>query len=123
MTEDDVIADLRETLPKAGKIREVRMFGGTGFMLDGNMVAGTFRKGLLLRVGPDRLAEALKVAKARQMEMGGRLMEGYVYIDPQALNRKAIHGALRLAVDFVSALPPKAEKAKAAAKKPKTRGR
>lgn len=112
MTEDDVIADLRAALPKAGEIREVRMFGGTGFMLNGNMVAGTFKKGLLLRVGAERLKEALKIPKARQMEMGGRLMEGYVYIDPEALDRKAIHGALRLAVAFVGTLPPKAAKPK-----------
>jgi len=123
MTEDDVIADLRVTLPKAGKIREVRMFGGTGFMLDGNMVAGTFKKGLLLRVGPDRLAQALQVPGARQMEMGGRLMDGYVYIDPNALDRKAVQAALRLAVVFVGTLPPKAEKTKKAARKPRTRSR
>lgn len=110
MTEDDVIADLRAVLPKAGNIHEVRMFGGTGFMLNGNMVAGTFKKGLLLRVGADRLSAALKVAGARQMKMGGRLMEGYVYIDPEALNGKAIHGALGLAVAFVSTLPAKATK-------------
>lgn len=112
MTEDDVIAYLREALPKAGNIREVRMFGGTGFMLDGNMVAGTFKKGLLLRVGPDRLNGALKIAGARQMEMGRRLMEGYVHIDPQALDKKAVQSALRLAVAFVGTLPPKAAKAK-----------
>lgn len=110
MTEDDVIADLRAALPRAGEIREVRMFGGTGFMLNGNMVAGTFKKGLLLRVGPDRLAEALKAGGARRMEMGGRLMKGYVYVDPQALSRKAIQATLRLAVAFVGALPPKAAK-------------
>jgi TfoX/Sxy family transcriptional regulator of competence genes len=114
MTEDDVIADLRAVLPKAGNIREVRMFGGTGFMLNGNMVAGTFKKGLLLRVGADRLGAALKVAGARQMKMGGRLMEGYVYVDPGALNKKAIHGALDLAIAFVGALPPKAARPKKA---------
>lgn len=114
MTEDDVIADLREALPKDGKTHEVKMFGGTGFMLNGNMVAGTFKKGLLLRVGADRLTEALKIAGVRQMKMGGRLMEGYVYIDPAALTKKAVHDALSLAVAFVSALPPKAAKPKAA---------
>jgi TfoX/Sxy family transcriptional regulator of competence genes len=117
MTEDDVIADLRETLPQAGKIREVRMFGGTGFMLNGNMVAGTFKKGLLLRVGADRLSAALKVKGARQMEMGGRLMEGYVYLDTKALTSKAVDDALKLAVAFVTTLPPKAPKASKTAKK------
>jgi TfoX/Sxy family transcriptional regulator of competence genes len=68
MTEDDVVRELRQALANVGTIREVRMFGGTGFMLNGNMVAGTFRQGLLLRVGKDRLAQALKLKGTRQME-------------------------------------------------------
>lgn len=88
MTEEDVVLELRQGLKNAGNIREMRMFGGTGFMLNGNMVAGTFRQGLLLRVGKERLAQALKLKGTQQMQMGGRLMEGYAYIEPEALNKK-----------------------------------
>lgn len=116
MTEDEIIADLRDKLPPAGKIREVRMFGGTGFMLNGNMVAGTFRKGLLLRVGAERQAQALKFGAAQQMEMGGRLMEGYVHIDPKSLTAKTMEAALRLAIAFVGTLPPKKTPARKKAK-------
>jgi len=35
------------------------MFGGIGFMLNGNLVAGASPRGLLVRVGKDRQAEAL----------------------------------------------------------------
>lgn len=117
MTEDDVVRDLRLALAKAGNIREIRMFGGTGFMLNGNMVAGTFRQGLLLRVGKDRLAEALKLKGTQQMEMGGKLMDGYVHIGPKALNKKVIDGGLPLAIAFVGSLPAKAAKAASPRKK------
>ena len=30
---------------------EVKMFGGTGFLLNGNLVAAVSKRGLLLRVG------------------------------------------------------------------------
>jgi hypothetical protein len=39
------------TLAGTGDICEVTMFGGIGFMLNGNMVAAASRRGLLLRVG------------------------------------------------------------------------
>jgi TfoX/Sxy family transcriptional regulator of competence genes len=58
VTEDDVVQELRQGLSGGGKIRETRMFGATGFMLNESMVAGTFRQGLLLRVGKDRLAQS-----------------------------------------------------------------
>jgi TfoX/Sxy family transcriptional regulator of competence genes len=117
MKEDDVVLELRQALARAGAIREVRMFGGTGFMLNGNMVAGTFRQGLLLRVGKDRLADALKLEGARQMEMGGRLMEGYVYIEPKALSQKVLEAGLLLAVAFVGTLPAKVTRTAAPRKK------
>ena len=56
---DDLVADVRAALAEAGTLREVRMFGGIGFMLNGNMVAAVSRRGLLLRVGKERYAEAL----------------------------------------------------------------
>jgi hypothetical protein len=39
----------------------------------------------------------------------GRTMEGYVYVDPPALNRQAVQNWLRLAVAYVQTLPPKAK--------------
>ena len=64
-------------------------------MLDGNMVAGTFRQGLLARVGKDRMRTALSQKGARQMEMNGRLMEGYVYHRRRGIDRKDRGGIAR----------------------------
>jgi len=119
MKADAVIDYLRGVLPGAGSIREVRMFGGTGFMLNGNMIAGTFRQGLLLRVGKDLQEQALTQPGARLMEMNGRLMAGYVYIDPSALTKEAVQSTLRLALAFVRTLPPKIEKARSTRRKGK----
>jgi TfoX/Sxy family transcriptional regulator of competence genes len=60
MALDEDLADrMRAVLAGTGTVREVRMFGGLCFMLNGNMVAGTSRRGLLVRVGKDRHAQAL----------------------------------------------------------------
>jgi TfoX/Sxy family transcriptional regulator of competence genes len=109
--EQELATNVRAALDGSGEVREVRMFGGIGFMLQGNLVAGASRRGLLIRVGKDRQAEALDQLGARPMIMRGRAMEGYVYFDPPALSKKTVQKWIRLAADYVLTLPPK-QKAK-----------
>ena len=108
--DQELAAAVRAVLAGTGVLREVRMFGGIGFMLNGNLVAAMSRRGLLLRVGKDRQAEALAQSGARPMVMRGRAMEGYVYVDPPALKKQAVENWLRLAVAYVQTLPRKADR-------------
>jgi TfoX/Sxy family transcriptional regulator of competence genes len=111
MADDQELANnVRAALAGAGDVREIKMFGGIGFMLNGNLVAAASRRGLLLRVGKERQSEALVHSGARKMVMRGRTMEGYVYVDPPALNRQTVQNWLRLAVAHVQTLPPKADR-------------
>ncbi len=83
-----------------------RMFGGTAFMLNGNLAIGTHQKtGLIVRVGPEAAPQAI-VMGARQMEMGGRVMKGWVLVDAPA----ALGPWVDLAVGFNQTLPPDAAK-------------
>lgn len=95
------------------------MFGGIGFMLNDNLVVAASKRGLLVRVGRERQGDALTRAGARPMVMRGRTMEGYIYVDPPALNGRAVQSWLRLALDFVRTLPPKKSGAKRARAKGK----
>jgi TfoX/Sxy family transcriptional regulator of competence genes len=104
----DLAGDVRRALSGAGTIREVEMFGGIGFMLNGNLVAAASTRGLLLRVGKQRHRDALARPGTRPMVMRGRTMEGYVYVDPTGLTGGAVAAWLREAVAFVETLPPKA---------------
>ena len=88
---------------------EVKMFGGTGFMLNGKLVAAVSKRGLLLRVGKDRYHDALAWPGARPMEMRERTMEGYVYIDPPVPMNDTLKAWLDDAVAFVMTLPMKAK--------------
>jgi len=82
------------------------MFGGIGFMLNGNLLVGASKRGLLLRVGKARQSEALAKPGTRLMEMRGRPMDGYVYVDPP-IEPAAVRGWVRMATAFVRTLPPK----------------
>ena len=108
--DQELDASVRAVLSGAGALREVKMFGGIGFMLNGNLVAMTSRRGLLVRVGKDRQADALAQPGARPMVMKGRAMDGYIHVDPPALDNRAIRAWLRLAVAFAQTLPAKPER-------------
>ncbi|HZR55679.1 MAG TPA: TfoX/Sxy family protein [Terriglobales bacterium] len=106
----DIATSVRAALADAGVVREVKMFGGIGFMLNGNLVAAASRRGLLLRVGEDRQADALSRSGSRPMVMNGRIMKGYIYVDPPALTNRAVRAWLKLAVAFVQTMPAKPER-------------
>ena len=112
MNEQELAASVRAVLSGAGIIREVKMFGGIGFMLNGNLIAGASNRGLLVRVGKAHQREALAQPGARPMQMKGRTLEGYIYVDPPALHDRAVQACIRLALPHVQSLPPKAHPAK-----------
>ena len=108
-TLDENLAErIRAVLAGTGSVREVRMFGGLCFMLNGNMVAGASKRGLLVRVGKDQHTRALAWPDAKRIEMSGRPMEGYVFIDPPPRDEQTLREWLDLAVAFVNTLPAKA---------------
>ncbi|MCZ2839016.1 TfoX/Sxy family protein [Modestobacter sp. VKM Ac-2985] len=90
MAYDAELADrVRRAVPGERTVREVRMFGGLAFMVDGEMIACVSAGGgaLLVRVSRSRDAEYLSVTGARRAEMGtGRSMgEGWIAVDEAAL--------------------------------------
>lgn len=98
-----------------------KMFGGVGFMMNGNMTAGTFRDGVLFRAGPDFAAVAVRRPEARPMEMNGRVAAGYWIVSDSALDARTFDFWLDAALAFNAKLPAKAEgaaKKKMARKKP-----
>jgi hypothetical protein len=95
------------------------MFGGTCFMLGGNMLAGSHKSELLVRVGKKAHSAALARPHSRPMEMRGRVMEGFVFVAADGFARdEDLRAWLTLARAYVDTLPPKEKKA-AGSKPPK----
>ena len=97
---------LRKALAAHTNLREVKMFGGLCFMLDGHMLCGTGWNGLLFRVGKDQHGSAL-ARGARPMEQKGREMTGFVWVDPGSINARELKSWLAMAEQYVATLPPK----------------
>jgi len=104
---------VRAVLSKVESVAEIPMFGGIGFMLNGNLLVATSRRGLLVRVGKEQEASALAHPGAILLEMRGRPMAGYIRIPLEAIGGSgAVAAWVQMATAFVAALPPKATAAK-----------
>ena len=104
----DAMGDrLRPLLPPG--LVEKKMFGGIGFMLHGNMTIGTTAKGeLLVRIDPDKQAEALAKPGAYQMHMGPRPMTGFIAVAADAVrDDAALASWIAYALTYAETLPPK----------------
>ena len=81
-------------------------------MLNGNMVAGTSKRGPLARVGKDQRSQAMARPGAQPIQMTRRRMDGCSFGDPPPRDEQALRGWLGLAVALLNTLPPKLSKSK-----------
>lgn len=108
MPYDEKLADqLRRLLTGRPGISEKRMFGGLCLLLQGNMLCGVHRETLIFRVGKEQHGEALSRAGARPMDITGKPMAGFVFVEPGACDKNALGRWVALAEKFVGTLPPK----------------
>lgn len=81
------------------------MFGGVCFLLRGNMLCGTGKADFMFRVGKEQDAKALSRPGARPMDITGRVMQGFVWVDPDACDARALRRWIALAENYVEKLP------------------
>jgi len=115
--DEALAARVRKQLAAQRGMSERRMFGGLCFLLKGHMCAGITGLTLMLRVGPERYADALARPHAREMDFTGRALKGMIYVDPPGIASAAGLGRwLGMAVAFAGSQPAKpAAKAKPSA--------
>ena len=98
---------LRAAIRGTASVREMKMFGGTAFLVNGHMTMAVSPRGLLVRVGPDGHDAALKRPRTRAMEMRGRVMTGYVFVDPVPEDARTVRSWVQIALRHNRTLPPK----------------
>lgn len=110
MAYDEGLAQrLREALEEHHGLTEKKMFGGLCFLLDGKMCVGIVKDQLMVRVGGERHAEALKQPHARPMDFTGRPMKGFVYVAPNGLDSERQLGWwVDLGVSYARSVEPSA---------------
>src|SRR5262245_39511171 len=98
---------LRAALAGRRGVMEKRMFGGICFLLRDHMLCGTGSGSFMFRVGKEAHAAAIKRRGAKPMVLNGRLMEGFIWVDPAACDARGIASWIELSEAYVGKLPPK----------------
>jgi TfoX/Sxy family transcriptional regulator of competence genes len=99
---------IHRQLTRRKNVEEKKMFGGIGFLLNGNMCVGVWKESLIVRVGPDQYQDALREPFVGEFDITGRAMTGWVLVGPEGVgDDDQLQEWIERAVKFVKTLPAK----------------
>ena len=107
MAFDEKLAErIRGRLGRKKGLTEKRLFGGVGFLVNGNLACAVSKNEMLVRVVPEETDTIL--TKKHTRVFGTRPMKGWILVAPEALKTdKALSTWIQIGVDYASSLPPK----------------
>jgi hypothetical protein len=99
---------IRRALTRRKGMAEKKMFGGIGFLLNGNLLVGVWKDSLCVRLGPEQVEQALPEPHVKEFDITGRPMKGWVLVEPAGVTGgDQVKEWIRRAVKFVRKLPGK----------------
>ena len=99
---------IRDLLSQQPNILEKKMFGGIGFLANGNMACGVIGDELIVRVGPEGYETSLAMPHTRPFDFSGKPMHGWVYVNPAGFTADIdLDAWVQRGVNFAGSLPPK----------------
>jgi len=106
--DENLAARIREALARKKGIAEKKMFGGLGFLLNGNLLVGVWKDSLIVRLGNEQGEAALLEPHVKEFDITGRPMRNWVLVEPEGVSEDDhLKGWIQRAVKFVSKLPGK----------------
>ena len=109
MAYDEALAErVRAVFAERAGLSEMKMFGGIGFLLAGNVCVGVMKDELIVRLSAEQADAALDEKHTREFDFTGRPMTGWVMVAPSGTaTEEELERWIERAVAFVSLLPPK----------------
>ncbi len=99
---------IRQRLARRKNVEEKKMFGGIGFVLNGNMLIGVRKESLIVRLGDEQGEEALMEPHVSEFNITGRAMKGWILVVPEGVEEDdQLNDWIQRAVKFVGKLPAK----------------
>ena len=106
--DEQLASRIRTVLGKRKGLIEKTMFGGIGFLLNGNMCCGVHGSELIVRLAPGETEAALAESHTRRFDLSGRPMNGWILVEAKGLNTDAkLARWVTIAVKYAASLPPK----------------
>jgi TfoX/Sxy family transcriptional regulator of competence genes len=109
MVYDEGLAQrVRELIDEHPGYVEKKMFGGIGFLLNGNMACGVNQENLIVRVGAEAYADALSEPHVEIFDITGRAMTGWVMVkEPGYRSEVDLRDWVEKGLEFSLTLPAK----------------
>ena len=105
---EELAGRISHGLARRKGVEEKKMFGGIGFLLNGNLLVGVWKDSLIVRLGPEEGEEALKEPHVSEFDITGRAMKGWVLVAPEGVEADdELSAWVRRAVKFVGKLSAK----------------
>ena len=106
--DEDLANRIRALLGPEPGLTEKKMFGGLAFLIGGNMVTASRHGGVMFRVNPDESDRLEAAGPATRVEMRGRKMKGWLYVEPEDVRTQRQPGRwVELGSAFARSLPVK----------------
>jgi len=87
---------------------EKKMFGGVGFLLNGNMACGVNKDNLIVRVDPEKHVDLLKKPHTKPFDLTGKPMKGWLLVEADGVKtEKQLSAWVKEGVEFAGTLPAK----------------
>ena len=107
--DEELAGRIRELVQGQPGLTQQKMFGGLAFLIGGNMaVAASGQGGILVRVNPAESDELVSTTAAREMEMRGRSMQGWLRVDSEEVwTREGLAEWVERGTSYARSLPAK----------------
>jgi hypothetical protein len=103
---EDLDARITEATSTWGATRR-KMFGGTCYLLNGNMLCGVYKDFLIVRLGQEAGTQALQEPFTAPFDITGRAMTGWVMVEERGFRDDLLPGWLNRTRTFATTLPAK----------------
>jgi TfoX/Sxy family transcriptional regulator of competence genes len=110
MAYDERLADrIREHINVRPGVVERKMFGGMGWMINGNMAVGVMSTDqLMVRIDPEETEALLREPHTSEFgRPGAKPMKGFLVVEPTELDDAAFARWVDVGAERASSMPPK----------------
>lgn len=103
---DELIKDKAHLTEAKGSTRK-EMFGGVGYLLNGNMCVGVHKDRLIVRHGPKAAVDIKSDKNVGPFDITGRQMKGWALVNSAGVKSNGLSKWFDISLNFVKSLPAK----------------
>ena len=104
----NLAARIKTCIDPPASVTEKKMFGGIGYLVNGNMACGVHGNRLIVRTGPQRFAEDLTRPHTRPFDLTGKPMAGWLMVELEGIKTdEELKYWIERGLEFARTLPIK----------------